>query len=135
MWQEKHDPLPADLWFTEIGKLEESCLHDGSDTSGSIVRRAFQLARLAPRPIGRILASPVSENEIEAMLERGETTEAAATVVGSGGKVGLPPRQGAGRCVASFGLGDERPVSVEAGSPALALVGAWARFFMTVRKA
>lgn len=130
MRQQQDDPLPFDVWLSELGKLAEaSVLYSGEDEDLAI-RRAFHLFMLAPPSI-RALGDPgLEQTTVELLLERGEAEQAARLIAGE--RMHIVSERPAGlRATAIVSFPGGLSARGEGATPALALVRAWAELFRT----
>ena len=118
--------LETEVWLREMRQLIEVCC----DASGAYVeraiRQAFNLGNLSPKPIRRLLKFGASPEQLEAMLEYGDWSQAARAVVSNGMLVttSLSPD---GQHKVYFAWANET-IEVDAKSPLLAMLAAWLTF-------
>lgn len=125
MRREQYDPLPFDLWLSELGKLAEASAIYAAEHEDRAVRRAFYLFKLAPPSIRRLGDPDLDEAVIELMLERGEAAHAARLIAGDRASITTERQRGRQHSV-RMTLSEELSARGEGASPALALVSAWA---------
>lgn len=127
MRSEENDPLPLRLWLTELDRLSVTCLSASGQEEDRAVRRAYYLMKLAPPSLRSILAPFLMESDVEAMLEQGRAEQAAMLIVGERARVSFSQSLVTHGTLASLTYDDSDPVMMEAATPALALIAAWAK--------
>ncbi|OYW44825.1 MAG: hypothetical protein B7Z33_10485 [Sphingomonadales bacterium 12-68-11] len=126
---EQHDPLPFELWLSELGKLAEAAASELAEHEDRAVRRAYYLLQLAP-PSLRALGDPgLAESTIELLLENGHAEQAARLIAGPGSTITLTRPRARHRHQAVISVAGALSAHGEGDSPALALVGAWTGLF------
>ena len=126
-------PLSSGLWLRELRRLHARCAREASSFDDRAIRKAFHLAKLSPRPLRPLLVPLVSEDELEALLEKGLHQVAAEMVTRQ--HVNLAqhaPRSG--RYSATMQMDSYRKVEFEGASKALAIIGAWSGFLTEMRQ-
>ncbi len=134
MWREEFKPLPIEVWLEELEKLVVRCAQESLEDEDRTVRRAYNLARLSPLPVRRVMAPSASESELEFALEGERIEEAAKLVIGLGAKIDILESPDAPRTRAILTPKGDEPIEFEASSPALAIIGAWASFLTTAQQ-
>jgi|GEM_PF-1347969 len=124
------EPLPLGLWLSELENLAVCCASQIGDAEDRALRRAHYLMVLSPRPIRRLSGTSPSELEVERLLEQGRQQDVAALIVGDSVPVRISPSNGG--FLAVMTVDEARELQAEAATPALALVGAWARFLSQI---
>lgn len=134
MRRAENDPLPFGLWLSELGALSRHCVSAIPGDEDKAVWRAFHLFKLSP-PAIRSLADPyLDESSLELALERDGAEAATRMIAGKRACFALrPTRADSLRTTAEIAFDHGPSVSGEGTSPAYAMIGAWANFFMTVR--
>lgn len=133
MWRGKLRPLPTELWLGEVTELLASCEILSPEAEDQAVRRAFHLAELSPFILRRLLTPAVGFDELEVLLDKGETEQAAAAVVGKNASVDHIGERSPGIHAVTFTMGSDAPVSFSGPSPALAIIGGWATYLLQLR--
>ncbi len=126
MWRGKLRPLPTELWLAEVTELLDACGTLLPDEEDQAVRRAFHLAELSPLILRQLLTPAVSFDEMERLLEKGETEQAATAVVGKSASVDHIGEGTSGTHAVTFTMGSDAPVRFSGPSSALAIIGGWA---------
>jgi hypothetical protein len=134
VWREEFKPLPIDIWLAELERLVARCAQGASEDEDRAVRRAYNLARLSPLAVRKVLAPFAAESELESTLEDGQIEEAAKIAIGVKAEVEVRDSPSSARTLAIFTLPGDEPVHFEAASPALAMIGAWASFLTTIQQ-
>ena len=129
MSYEVEEPLPVGIWLSELRKLAESCANDNGDAEDRAVRRAFHFLKLSPRPIAARWDFGITEDEIERMLDQGRAQDAASEIIGGDAAIELSSSIDGPSHVAVLTYDEKLPVTAQAATPALAMIGAWAKFF------
>jgi hypothetical protein len=121
------EPLDPQSWFRALGKMAERVGEASSDQHESLLRHAFHLLQLAPRPLRSLVRTDLTEAQYEQLLDC-EAFESAAV-----GLVGHPMTYAIFRLKADLFEaqaslpGPARPILVRAPTLALALLAAWAQ--------
>ena len=133
MWRGGIKPLPTKLWLAQVTELLDSCEIMPASTQDKAVRRAFHLAQLSPYILRELVVPALTLDELENMLDAGASERAAAAIVGENASVQYirgPP----GLHAVRFTIGSDTPVHFAAASPALTIIGGWAKFLLKDRK-
>lgn len=126
MRKQDNEPLPFDLWLSELDELALRCSEDPVDGEDRAVRRAFHLFQLSP-PVIQALSDPcLDESDIELAIERNGHQAAARLIFGRHACVELASSLSPGRWSAVVSFGEGASGSGEADSPTLAMICAWA---------
>lgn len=126
MRREQYDPLPFDLWLSELGKLSEASAISPADHEDRAVRRAFYLFKLGPPSVQALGDPDLDESAIELLLERGEAERAALLIAGDRLTIAWDGAPAAPRATVTVSYGETMSATAHGNSPALALVHAWA---------
>ena len=129
VWGEQSRPLPVELWLHELERLANWCEKATAGEDDRAVRRAFHLSLLAPLGILRLSTPAISLDDLDQMLDDGETQAAGIAVIGSNASIDVTQIPDSDQWIGSYGIGDEPPVYSEAPTPAAAMIRAWATFF------
>jgi hypothetical protein len=120
--------LPPEVWLREMQRLVASCLSEDQSHDDRAIRKAFYLCQLCPPPLHRLLSSPLSEDELERLLDEGAHETAAQSITGNR-IIRLARSADTGEHIAIFQIEQENGLEFQARSAALAIIGAWAGFF------
>lgn len=93
-----------------------------------IVRRAYHLAQIAPRPLHLLSNPSLSETEIETLLSEGQALEAAHMLLCRHAKAVI--LKTAEHYTAEIQMAGDLITGTGATSPALALLQAWTSLFL-----
>lgn len=80
------ETLDAAMWFDRLGRFVERLGESGGGVDRHI-RRAYHLQCLAPHALKPLLAEPIEETRLEAMLDCGAFESAITRLVGTAGQV------------------------------------------------
>lgn len=133
MMMTDQEPLDAITWFERMGRLLDGL---GQDNGGPErhIRQAYHLHCLAPHPLKRMMADPVEEARMEAMLDCGAYESAVCTLIGPAGQITV----GSGGTEPGIEVRMRvDPASLDGSGPdetwPIALLEAWAVSFMRLR--
>jgi hypothetical protein len=76
------EPLETGLWFQEWGKLVLRSRETDEELE-RVLRHAFHLVQLAPRPLRHVISCPLSEQQFEAVLEAQAWESATVALLGN----------------------------------------------------
>lgn len=133
MWHEEFKPLSTAIWLSELEKLAKRCAENSFECDDRAVRQAYNLGRLSPLALRKMLGPFVSESELESVLEDGQNEKAAKLAIGSNTTADLLNCSDAMRSRATLTFQGGEQAAFEASSPALAIIGAWASFLTTTQ--
>ncbi len=124
------EPLATSLWFQRIAVIATGGL-GGIENS---LRHAAHLVQLAPISFRRVMPSLLEESAFEALLESGDFDAAARQLFAPPTKLLIEtssnerPLRAVIRCAIL-----RRPVDSTADTAAAAILGAWAKWLITLR--
>ena len=132
------EPLEPDLWFAALAQLSKRRAEAREGGAESLLRHAFHLLQLTPRPLRGHVQCAVSEETFEALLQAGATDCAALGLVGLTAEIDLhrsaiPGTEAVEARVCLPGQ-ETMPAAAQAQSIALALLGAWANCLLAIRR-
>lgn len=127
-------PLKPLEWFNAVGKLAIESRTASGDDVDLYLRRAYYLAKLAPRALRELVRSELPEERFEALLDSGGPEAAALSFVGT--PVSFTIRQaGAGEFEANVALPDQtEPSVVKSPILAAAILNAWLECLVALGK-
>ncbi len=129
MWRGKLKPLVSSVWFAQVQQLGRFCsITDAScEAESRAIRRAHYLTQVAPLAIRRtpLAAASINETELEVLLDKGETLQAALEVVSVSIELHADRSEQCG-VQAVLQLDDTSVKPFVAASPPLAVIGIWA---------
>lgn len=121
------EPLEPAMWLGAIAKLERRRICAAEAEFDRLLRRAYQLQQLTPRPLRALVRSDLSEARFDILLEARAFESAAMGLIGRPMRFGLI-RLVAGHFEAKVWLADSaEPTSVHSTFGGSALLGAWAQ--------
>lgn len=121
------EPLEPAMWFGAIAKLEQRRIRSAEIEFDRLLRHAYHLLQLTPRPLRSIIRSELSETQYDVLLGARALESAAMGLIGQPMRYGLV-RLIAGHFEAKVWLTDSaEPTSVHSTFVASALLGAWAQ--------
>jgi hypothetical protein len=119
------EPLEPQSWFRALAKLAERTGRASSDEPEPLLRHAYHLLQLAPRPLGDTVRSDLTEAKYEQLLDCGAFEAAAVGLVGRPMNYAIFRPQ-ADLFEAQVCLpGQARPIVARAPSLPMALLAAW----------
>lgn len=83
---DREEALDIATWYDRMGRFIEG-LNEGDGGAGRHIRKAYHLLSLAPYALRPMMAPPVEEAKLEAMLECGAFESAVASLIGKTGHV------------------------------------------------
>ncbi len=119
------EPLAPQSWFRALGKLAERVDGATSDQHETLLRHAYHLLLLTPRPLKSIVRSDLTEANYEQLLDCGAFEAAAVGLIGRPVTYAIRRRE-ADLVEAQVCLpGQARPITARAAGLAMALLAAW----------
>lgn len=126
------ESLDAMTWFERMGRFVEGLSQDHARPDRHI-RKAYHLHCLAPDALKPMMAAPVEEARMEAMLECGAFESAVTSLIGTAGRVAVSSGAGGGIEVCMSvgpGLPEDNPAN---DAWPIAMLEAWAESFLRLR--
>jgi hypothetical protein len=128
------EPLEPASWFRAISKLSVRIEASGSADQESLLRHAYHLAQLTPRPLSDNVRPDLEESRYEQLLECKAFASAALGIVGYPMTYAIFRRE-AECVVAQVCLpGQQIPTTARSPDIALAVLGAWSRCLVDLEK-
>lgn len=128
-----HDSLDATTWFERMERFADG-LSMASEEPARHIRKAYHLNCLAPPALKPLMAAPVEEERLEAMLDCGAYESAVSCMIGPAGKVTVSSDRAEGGIQVTMRV---RPGETNAqdtsGDWPIALLEAWAVSFLRLR--
>lgn len=126
------EPLETGLWLQEWDKLASRSLIDDQDLE-RVLRHAFHLVQLAPRPLRHLINCAVSEEQYEIMLEVGAWDSAAISLIGDQLGISVTRLSGTENFTAHVSnLREPAPRRVSDSTFARAVLKAWLKYLTAV---
>ena len=126
------EPLEPRSWFRMIGKLADQLENAPSDRHEPLLRRAYHLLELAPRPLRGMIRSDLTEARYEQLLDCGALESAAVGLVGHPMTYEIA-RLGANLHEAEVRLpGQVKPALARGASAPMALLAAWTQCLVSL---
>lgn len=128
-----HEPLDAATWFDRMGRFVAGL--DATDgTPSRHIRKAYHLHCLAPHPLKAMMAAPLPEERLEAMLECGAYESAVTSLIGKTGRVTVAPDATDGGIEVRLRVDPASPADATASETwPTAMLEAWAVSFLRLR--
>ena len=126
------EPLEPQAWFRALGKLAERVTDAPTDQHETLLRHAYHLLQLTPRPLRRLVRPDLTEKRFEELLDCGAFESAAIGLVGHPITYTIF-RPESGLLEAQVHLpGPARPVMARAPSLTMALLAAWTQCLLAL---
>ena len=126
------EPLEPRSWFRMIGKLAEQLESAPSDRHEPLLRRAFHVLELTPRPLRGMIRSDLAGARYEQLLDCGALESAAFGLIGHPMTYEVA-RLGADLHEAEVRLpGQVKPTLARGASAPIALLAAWAKCLLSL---
>lgn|GEM_PF-2818559 len=127
----KLKPLDTSVWFAQVRRLGGFCSTTGSscEAESQAIRRAYYLIQVAPLAIRRapLAAASITETELEVLLDKGKTMQAALKVVTVSIEL-ADKRSDQKEAQAALVLDETSVREFSAASSPLAVIGVWAEY-------
>lgn len=134
MVSQEIEPLDAELWFAEMEKLVAQRQSVDGEAPDRLFRKALYLIQLAPMPLRHMIPAPADEDTIEAFLDCGAYSAAAAALFAPPAGVTLVRDAGSETMRATVTLlgqeGSGEDADTELGK---ALLGAWCKAVLSLK--